>query len=337
MRKAAGSALLLLSGLVVAVAAAEGMVRLLAPHTRDHVTPRGLFRLDRSLGWTLKPGARVRHRSRYFDVEYMVNGAGFRDEPGRSPHAPGSKRRILFFGDSQVFGWGVDTAHRFTSVVGKRMPDVEALNLAAPGYGLDQQILSYESIKAANPNATVLLMVSTATIKRSMQSESYRKPKPRFVIDSAGRLVRVPVSAEAGRMTDLAYRMLGPFYLPYFVEVQWLRLKGSGRFRAPGSPPAPVTDSAFRLQEALLLEAKRLASLRGHNLVVLASVDRRAEDALRDFCAASGIGFVDTPWHEAPAELVFGPDDLHWRANAHQQVADRLLPHLVHTLPNDSD
>jgi hypothetical protein len=134
---------LVLAGCCIALLLAEGFVRVFYPYSRDHVIPGGLFEIDNYLGWKLQAGKNAIHHSRYFDVVYSINALGYRDKP-RNPSKDENIYRILLYGDSQVFGWGVPEDQRFSNVVEDQKQSLEIWNLAVPGYGVDQQILSYE-------------------------------------------------------------------------------------------------------------------------------------------------------------------------------------------------
>jgi hypothetical protein len=54
----------------IALAAAEGLVRGLFPHTRDGTMPGHLIVIDDDLGWKMRAERRTRHQTRYFAVEY---------------------------------------------------------------------------------------------------------------------------------------------------------------------------------------------------------------------------------------------------------------------------
>ena len=59
------------------------------------------------------PGAEGIHHSRYFDVTYSINALGLRDGPRTIVKHLGTDR-ILLYGDSVIFGWGIPmvfTAH----------------------------------------------------------------------------------------------------------------------------------------------------------------------------------------------------------------------------------
>ncbi len=107
---------LVLVGLCISLFLAEGLVRIFSPHSRDHVIPGGLFNIDDYLGWKLRAGKSTIHHSRYFDVVYTINSLGFRDKP-RNVLKDENVYRILLYGDSQIFGWGVPEDKRFSNLI----------------------------------------------------------------------------------------------------------------------------------------------------------------------------------------------------------------------------
>ncbi|MDP9179142.1 MAG: hypothetical protein M3O61_15810 [Gemmatimonadota bacterium] len=328
MKKLLPSALLLIAGICLAIGLAEGLVRIFAPHSRDHVVPAGMFEIDSELGWKLHPGKQVRHHTRYFNVAYSINSMGFRDRPRTAANA-NAKRRVLFFGDSEIFGWGVSPDQGVSGLVEAHSPSIEVWNMGVPGYGLDQEILSYEMTGRALGATDVIFHVSVHTLARSTSGFIFRKPKPRFVVDSIGRLLRVPVQEKSTAGTDLVYRVLSQLYLPYFVETQ---VKDLTR-RAPKRPrglveTVAVNPTTMRLGMALLLKARTIAAERNQRMFVLASLPDTSRKQLKDFCDRNGIVLVETPWPVPPRQFSFGTYDGHWNPRGHQLVADRLSAQL---------
>lgn len=303
------------------------MVRIFAPHSRDQVVPGGMFAIDADLGWKLRPDRQFRHRTRYFDIQYSINSMGFRDHP-REKANPMNKERILFFGDSQIFGWGVDADDRISNVIDTQHT-LEIWNMAVPGYGLDQELISYERDSASIGATGVILFVSVFTIDRTRLGFMFRKPKPRFMLDSAGGLVLMRPRENASARTDVVYRLLSQFYLPYFVDGQLKRIRRRGRpSRAALTELVPVSKEGLRLTEALLLRAKSIATARNHRIVVLATLPPPSMKALKDFTDRNGIAIVPTPWTIAPPPLVLGKYDGHWNARGQAVVAAQLSPEL---------
>lgn len=325
MKRLFFSATLLAGGVFVGLGIAEVLVRLFAPHSRDHVVPAGMFAIDSALGWRLKPGGVSRHSTRYFDAEYRINSLGFRDRE-RIAAVQDSVVRALVFGDSQVFGWGVTIDQRFSGVLEKRMPSLEASNMAVPGYGIDQQILSYERSGENIPASAAVFYASRATVSRMKFGFIFGKPKPRFVLDSAGALALVPPERRAAAITDAVYRTLSRFYLPYFLEAQLTRMTArDGRVTAVVEGASGEDSVAMRLLEAVLLRARVIAAQRGHRVIVLSSLSDEAMTRLQPFCETNGIMLVPTGLYSPAAKLVFGKYDPHWNPEAHARVASKLM------------
>ena len=326
MKRLFFSTILIAAGLLAGLGVAEGLVRLLAPHSRDHVVPAGMFAIDSALGWRLNPHSVARHRTRYFNAEYRINSLGFRDRE-RAAQRRDSVVRVLVFGDSQAFGWGVNVSQRFSGVVEARLQSLEAWNMAVPGYGLDQQVLSYEKTGGGIPAHAAIFYASTSTLMRMKFGFLYGKPKPRLIIDSAGKALLIPPQKRSAAITDGLYRLLSRFYLPYFVEAQ---LTQFGNRRSPGTATVDarsVLDSAaLELAEGALLQARASADRRGQRIIVLASLPESGLERLHAFCGANGITLISTGWAQTPSNLVFGKSDRHWLPEAHARIAARLIP-----------
>ena len=304
------------------------MVRIFAPHTRDGVVPGGMFEIDSQLGWKLKPAIERRHHTRSFDVVYSINSMGYRDPPRPAARAI-DKRRVLLFGDSYVFGWGVAQDQRTSSFVEAAAPSTEVWNMAVPGYGLDQEILSYELNPGSLSATDVIFYVSTYTLARTQFSFIFKKNKPRFVVDSAGQLELVPIRESSSTRVSVVYRILSPLYLPYFVNEQIRRVKGRDSVRARMRDESlPVLPDIVRLEKALLLKARAIADNRNQTMFVLATLPEPSAKDLKDFCDQNRITLVMTPWAATPSNLVLGKYDGHWNPRAHRLVAALLLSRL---------
>jgi len=324
LNKRWASVLLFVAGCCAALAVAELLVRVFAPHSRDHVVPAGLFTADTTLGWSLMPGRRLQHHTRYFDVIYDINAMGFRDPPRQIAGTAGTQR-VLLFGDSQIFGWGVPLGHRLSDLVEKRVPSVELWNMAVPGYGLDQQVLSYENAAATLNADVVVLFVSGPTLERTRHARIYRKPKPRFVFDADDSVRLVPVSGRSNSRTGAVYRALSPLYLPYFLERQWQILTDPRKLPVTASEKVSARSARTigPLPLALLQRAKSAATDGGARLAVLSDLPAAATDQLRNFCEVNGIDFLAIPFTKTTRD-VFGPDEQHWNRRGNALIAERL-------------
>lgn len=312
---------LLVVSSVAALTIGEAGVRVFVPFAREQVVPPGMFEIDKGLGWVLASDWSGVHRSRYFEAEYRLNHLGFRDPERQIGRAPG-RYRILVYGDSQVFGWGQSLGERFTNLLETRSAEMEVWNLAVPGYGLDQEILAYETHGVEYDADEVVFFVDNWTLYRIPFDYMFRKPKPRFRLDDAGQLLVDPVDARIGMTSNLLYRVLSPFYLPYFLERQLATL----RYRA--ARPTPTESSPRRLNELtrrILLRAKAQADAQGQRMSILTDFTGPAGfPALFDFAEENEIGVLRIELDSADHGLIFGPSDSHWTPHAARLIAEQL-------------
>jgi GDSL-like Lipase/Acylhydrolase family len=112
--------------------------------TRDERHAFSPYRPDGRLGFTLRPGVRVRHVDRDFSVTVAVNALSMRG-PDRGRSKPAGTARILLLGDSFAFGWGVEQEEAFGArlerLLTERVGPVEVLSAAVPGWSTDQHYI----------------------------------------------------------------------------------------------------------------------------------------------------------------------------------------------------
>jgi hypothetical protein len=334
MRRYLGPVLLLLLGTTVGILAAEVLVRIVDPHAHDQALPGGFFAIDRQLGWVQRPNHTVTQRTQYFATTYTTNAKGFRDrdrDPGRTP----GRDRVLVFGDSQIFGWGIRDGRRFSDLLEARHPQLEVWNFGVMGYGLDQELLTYERDGAGLSADAVVLFVTPYTVERSTTDYIYRKYKPRFILRGADSLeLRLP-QARATALTDLLYRAFSPMYLPYFVDRQVGAIKESlkrgpsgSREPAAGSLAGQVTGEQLALTEALLRRAVRVARGRGQRLVLLTLLSGPTLEAIRRLGEWQGFQIVPIEFPGNPDDFRIGPNDAHWNERAQDLIAQQLWQRL---------
>jgi hypothetical protein len=323
-------------GFFVAFMFAEGVVRVFYPHSRDHVVPSGLFEMDDYLGWKLAAEKKVVHHSQYFEAIYQTNALGYRDKPRDIAKAP-QRGRILVYGDSQIFGWGVSAEQRFSDLIEAQTPRWQLWNLAAPGYGLDQEILSYEKQGSLFNADEVVFFVSEATLARIRYDYIYKKHKPKFVFNN-NELTLKPVGAEANAWSNLLYRVFSPFYLPYFIERRLAMLKQTSK---PADDETGKNDNSEwralgELEKRILDRAKNLATERGHKMTALTDLPKTSRMSLKKFCQERGIGYLEIDLSEG-AHIRFGKEDSHWTPEAHRLIAKQLLSALQTRIPTTAE
>src|SRR5215831_727211 len=95
---------------------------------------------DAALGWRNRPGADTDFESPEFRVHVRINERGLRG-PSVAATPEARKRRVLFVGDSFVFGWGVEENETFAAELARRIPDLEPVLMGVAGYGTDQELV----------------------------------------------------------------------------------------------------------------------------------------------------------------------------------------------------
>lgn len=186
-----------LLGAVGALALAEIAVRVVDPAPSFRARAQAAYACDRHhplRGWTGRPDLDEAFVRPDFAIRVRTNAAGFRTralEP-----VDEAVRHVVVLGDSFAWGWGVERDERFDTVL-ERASDggVVCTNLAQPGYGTDQQLLTLREHGAALQPDVVLVLFSHNDLKNVAAAQQYGKPKPRFVLDPDGglELTRVPV------------------------------------------------------------------------------------------------------------------------------------------------
>lgn len=94
------------------------------------------YRYDEELGWFPVESSKKRYNGSR-SIEFEHNSRGFRD----SEHIVDTKPRILFLGDSFVWGYDVEKQERFTEKLREKLTDWSLYNLGVSGYGTDQEYL----------------------------------------------------------------------------------------------------------------------------------------------------------------------------------------------------
>jgi len=200
-------------------------------------------------------------------------------------------------------------------------------NLAVPGYGVDQQILSYETRGQSFDPDEVIFFLSTMTLRRTHYDRMYKKPKPKFVIDQHGVLRLVPIPRERQAWTSLLYRVLSPLYLPYFVERRLTILQAALQ-SSRREPQQAIETEKMRIgavEEKILGRARNVALERQHRLTVIALLPEAETKAWQRVCRQLGIELFAIGFDDDIRGLIHGPYDTHWNAQAHRLIAEQLL------------
>ena len=142
---------LLIASVVLFLGGIELFLRLTGLQTTAPTAPLIYQRNpDPLISYELKPG--------------MVNVPGFRDRVTtdahgfRSPAINQSKPTIVLLGDSVTFGYGVENNQTLAAHLSRAFPLFNVVNTGVPGYGLTQEVETYEK-KLAPLKPSVLILV----------------------------------------------------------------------------------------------------------------------------------------------------------------------------------
>lgn len=186
--------LLCLLGICVGLVLSEYALRIFAPSVINTYAlqkymdeERGKFaEYSSTLGWDGIPN--VDEEFIWLDCKHQVtqNKYGYRGKA--YGYERSSKRRVVFLGDSFLWGFGVNNDEMFTALL-EKSDGIEAVNLGVSGFGNDQQLIQWR-LKGKNwdPDHVVLMFSPVSDVFENTLTEMYDCPKPAFDWDKQGQL-----------------------------------------------------------------------------------------------------------------------------------------------------
>jgi hypothetical protein len=163
--------------------------------------------LDRKLLFKVVPHSNV-----------TINGHGYRDR--EFPEKSGQRKRILFLGDSLVFGIGVQHFQTLPKALEDMLaPGAEVFNMGMYGYGPDQSLMQLTTQGLAlDPDMVILGVFAANDFGDIIKNDLYR-------LDEGGEIRYNPDNLVGGNIPRLRSRYL----------YQFLRLRSREKQR--GAPP----------------------------------------------------------------------------------------------------
>jgi len=266
-----------------------------------------LYRYDEMLGWFPIANSRTvfTGESRTIHVEH--NSRGFRDVE----HVVDQRQRLVFLGDSFVWGYDAERTERFSERLREKLPGWSIYNLGVSGYGTDQEyLLLRREYDFYQPNVVFLVFCTDNDESDNSSNVVYDGYfKPFFTVGRGGlELNGVPVPKSKN------------FFFarhPVLAELYWTRLLGKIYFR--------ITVPAYRYMDnptnAILSSMAEFIQHRGGKFAI-GLQGRKAE--LESFLEASKIAYVDlSNPYRYPAAL-----GGHWTPEGHQVVSERIYEFL---------
>lgn len=207
---------------------------------RDYVLPGGdspkIWQYHETYGWIGRPSIDTRFRQPAFDIRIQHNRLGQRDR--EYPAERNDKQRMLVFGDSFVWGYGVEQENSFVERLEQLHPEWEIINCGIAGTGTDQQYLYLqEMIKYYQPDVVMLLVIQN-DFQDNMLHENHNYYKPYFTVEKTG-LVLQQVPVPKPRIDQTIERLIygrsylynASKFLLQFLEHRWYEWRGIERPR----------------------------------------------------------------------------------------------------------
>jgi hypothetical protein len=266
-----------------------------------------LYRYDSVLGWFPVAGSSNQfvgtHR-----ITVVNNQQGFR---AAADYSLDNRPRIVFLGDSFVWGYDVEVAERFTEKLEAKRPEWKIYNFGVSGYGTDQEYLLLQQWFDAYRPQVVFLMYGDETDdadNATNQRWGYYKP---YCTLSGSRLqlhgVPVPRSE---KFFFAKHQLISRSYLARLLVLGYFALTSP---RVVQNQPNPTGALIRDMQKYVQAKgALFVAGLTWHN------------PPLEEFLTYYKIPFVDLT-----TDLRYRGMGDHWSAEGHSFVADKIDRFLV--------
>lgn len=151
-------------------------------------------------------------------------GTGDSRVRGKTVLPPKAGLRAVAVGDSFVFGNEVAAEETFAALLDQADNGLEVLNMAVPGYGIDQSYLKYRHFGAPLNPDVVLFGIYVSDYERSTVAFT-AAAKPRFVLDgSSVVLTNQPVPSPAAELERIGGSLTGRWHLALLADNLTARL-----------------------------------------------------------------------------------------------------------------
>jgi hypothetical protein len=286
--------------------------------------PSAHFVADSVVGWRMVPGIEIADSNRDgAHATYRANGLGFRVGSTRDTAGGSGRHRVVLLGDSFTFGVGVDYDQTFGSLLQAQLPGVQVVNLALPGFGIDQMWMTLRQY--ALPLRPDLVVVGFIDDDFDRSLTAYRHfegfNKPMFVLDH-GHLRPATAADRPGSVLGTIERVSALWAL-------WRVVLRRLSYRVP-------LGSWWNVNRAIL-DAMQADCDRQRIPVVFVRIPSQGTRprfrVLRHHFARTGATLIDLDDPGSVPPGVFFPLDGHINATGHRFVAGALLQWIRLHLP----
>jgi hypothetical protein len=272
---------------------------------RDGQNERSVaYRHDSELGWAPVPNSEFTVAAER-PIHARHNSLGLRDiEPAAS-----GKPKIMFVGDSFVWGNDVETDERFTELLRKALPGHDIVNAGVSGYGTDQEFLLLQRLWERIAPAVVVLMVTVVNDRwdntSSVRYDGYFKPYFETAPDGQLRLRGQPVPV-ARHVYFKDNRLVRNLWVARAAVFAWTEL---------AHPAVTVPDPTERLIGMM----RDFVTAKGAKFLVGLQI---TEPKLAAYLQQQNIPYVAFDGADIYRTLEHG---MHWTPHGHELVTRQLL------------
>ncbi len=266
-----------------------------------------VYDYHREFGWFPKPeSAYLLLDLRPFKVQH--NNRGFRDHH----HGEKKSKRILFVGDSFVWGYDVERTDRFTEKIQEKLRGWEVVNLGVSGYGTDQTyVLLQDQIEYYKPELVCLIFDYISDPEDNSTNFNYGAYyKPYFIKENDSMILKgVPVPQGMNYFAQ-AYPLISKSYMIRYFK----------RLSLFNNNPQFFSDD--NISSDLILAMKNLIISYGADFFVGFTEIRQDENEI-SFCQQNNLACIDLSTNQRYPDM-----GEHWTPEGYSFVADRILEFL---------
>ena len=305
--KSLGNILLVVVPIVICLSVSELMLRMLM---HDELSPGAderelLYRYDETKGWAPKQNSKGTYLgSRSVTINH--NSHGFRDPEPAFEKA----NRVMFLGDSFVWGYDVEEGERFSDQLRSSLIDWDVYNLGVSGYGSDQElILLNEQFDTYEPDLVFLVYcTSNDRLDNSMNIRygSYYKPYYQLIEDTI-ELRGNPV----------------PKGIRYFISESFLKRSALVRLvmKSYYNTNHPLIQQKEDPTFEILKEMDRYVKSKGSRFVI---GFQKKYPLMENFLEKEGVEFINLE-----NEHVYKLAGQHWNPEGHTYVAGKIEEYVL--------
>ena len=140
------------------------------------------FKIDNKIGWKMKANTKFSWDSSEWESDYLANEQGFRSPTFKSDE---QRRKIVLIGDSYTFGSFVNFDETFGAIIDNKNAEYVVYNLAMPGFGVDQMLLTLRHYVLDLTPELVIVGLCDFDFERSLTAYRFgeKRTKPVFKLE----------------------------------------------------------------------------------------------------------------------------------------------------------